>query len=56
MHTPSVKIKEDIELPKVITAKQMPEKTEQIWGLRLLSQIHQDSNLDKKFSQVIYKP
>jgi hypothetical protein len=26
MHTPSHKIEEDIEFPKVITAKQMPEK------------------------------
>jgi hypothetical protein len=28
MHTPSRKIEEDIEFPKVITAKQMPEKSE----------------------------
>jgi hypothetical protein len=26
MHTPSRKIEEDIEFPKVITAKQMPKK------------------------------
>jgi hypothetical protein len=26
MHTPSLKTKEDIEFPKVITTEQMPEK------------------------------
>jgi hypothetical protein len=28
MHTPSLKIKEDIEFIKVLTAKQLPEKPE----------------------------
>jgi hypothetical protein len=28
MHTPSLKIEEGIEFPKVITAKQLPEKSE----------------------------
>jgi hypothetical protein len=58
MHTPSLKIEEDIEFPKVITAKQMLEslKTKPLGKLRLLPQIHQDSNLDKQCSQVINRP
>jgi hypothetical protein len=58
MHTPSLKIEEDFEFPKVITAKQMPEslKTKPLGKLRLLPQIHQDSNLDKHCSQVINRP
>jgi hypothetical protein len=58
MHTPSLKIEEDFEFPKVITAKQMLEslKTKPLGKLRLLPQIHQDSNLDKQCSQVINRP
>jgi hypothetical protein len=58
MHTPSLKIEEDIKFPKVITAKQMLEslKTKPLGKLRLLPQIHQDSNLDKQCSQVINRP
>jgi hypothetical protein len=58
MHIPSLKIEEDIEFPKVITVKQLPRslKTEQLGILRALPQFHQDTNLDKECSQVIYKP
>jgi hypothetical protein len=58
MHTPSLKIEEDIEFLKVITANQMHEslKTKQLAKLRLLPQIHGDSNLEKEYSHVIYKP
>jgi hypothetical protein len=49
-------MEEDNEFPKVLFAKQNPEKNlkaEQLRRLRLLPQIHQDSNLDKEYSRVI---
>jgi hypothetical protein len=51
MHTPLLKIEEHIEFPKVLAAKQLPEKslkTKQQGRLRSLPQIHQDPNLDKE--------
>jgi hypothetical protein len=52
-------MEEDNEFPKVLSTKQNPEKNlkdEQLRTLRLLPQIHQDSNLDTEYSQVIYTP
>jgi hypothetical protein len=59
IHTQYLKIEEDIEFLKVLSSKQKPEKSlkaEQPRRLRLLPQIHPDSNLYNECSQVIYKP
>jgi hypothetical protein len=52
MHTQYLKINEDIEFPKVSSAKEMPEKgmeAKHIGRLRLLQQFHLGSNLEKEF-------
>jgi hypothetical protein len=57
MHTQYLKIEEDIENPKVLSAKKKPEclKSEYIGRLRSLPQFRLDSNMDKECSIVIYK-
>jgi hypothetical protein len=59
MHTQYLKINEDIEFPKVPSAKEMPEKgleAKHIGRLRLLQQFHLGSNLEKEFSITFYNP
>jgi hypothetical protein len=58
MHTQYLTIEEDIEFPKVLSAKQMPEKsleTKHIGRLRSMPQFNLGSNLDKEWSIVIPK-
>jgi hypothetical protein len=59
MHTQYLTNEEDIEFPKVSSAKQMPEKgleAKQIGTLGSLPQFHLGSNLDKECSIVLYNP
>jgi hypothetical protein len=59
MHTQYLKIDEDIEFPKVSSAKQMSEKglkAKHIGRLRSLAQFHLGSNLDKEYSIVLCNP
>jgi hypothetical protein len=58
MHTQYLKI-EDLEIRKVLSAKQKSEKTrkvEYIERLKSLSQFHLNSNLDMECSIVFYNP
>jgi hypothetical protein len=58
MHTKYLTIEEDIKIPKVISAKQMPGKSleaKDIERLRSLPKFHLGSNLDNEYSIVIYK-
>jgi hypothetical protein len=57
MHTQYLKIDEDIEFPKVPSAKQMSGKSleaKHIGRLRSLPQFHLFQNLDKECSIVFY--
>jgi hypothetical protein len=59
MHTQHLTIEEDIEFPKVASAKQMAEKNleaKYIGRLGSLPQFHLGSNLDKECSNVFYNP
>jgi hypothetical protein len=59
MHTHYLTIDEDIEFPKVPSAKEMLEKgmeAKRIGRLRSLSQIHLGSNLENEFSIEFYNP
>jgi hypothetical protein len=56
MHTPYLTNEEDIKFPKVLSAKQMPEKSleaKHIGRLRSLPQFYMGSNLDNEWSIVI---
>jgi hypothetical protein len=58
MHIQYLKIEEDIGFPKVLSAKQMPEKSleaKHIGRLRSLPQFYLGSNLDTEWSIVIPK-
>jgi hypothetical protein len=58
MHTQYLTIEEDIEFSKVLSAKQMPEKSlknKHIGKLISLPQFHLGSNFDKEWSIVIPK-
>jgi hypothetical protein len=59
MHTQYLKIEEDSENPKVLSAKQMLGKSleaKHIERLRSLPQFHLASNLDNECSIVSYNP
>jgi hypothetical protein len=56
MHIQYLTIEEDIKFPKVLSAKQMPEKSVEAkhrGRLRSLSQFHLGSNLDTEWPVVI---
>jgi hypothetical protein len=58
MHTQYLTIEEDIEFPKVLSAKQMPGKsmeTKHIGKFISLPQFYLGSNFDKEWSIVIPK-
>jgi hypothetical protein len=52
MHTPSLKIEEDIEFPKVITAKQVPKKSKN-WTTREIEIIFTNSSGLKPRQEVL---
>jgi hypothetical protein len=59
MHKKYLTNEEDIEFPKVSSAKRMPEnslETKHIGKLESLPQFHLGSNLDKEYSIVFYNP
>jgi hypothetical protein len=59
MHRQDLRIEEDIEFPKVPSAKQMPGKSleaKHIGRLGSLPQFHLGSNLDKECSILFYNP
>jgi hypothetical protein len=59
MHTQYLSNDEDIEFPKVSSAKQMPENNREakhIGRLESLAQFHLGSELDKECSIVFYNP
>jgi hypothetical protein len=59
MHTQYLTIEEDIEFPKVSSAKQMPRKSlkaKHIGRMGSLPQFYLGSNLDKECSIVFYNP
>jgi hypothetical protein len=59
MHTTYLTNEEDIEFPKVSSAKQMHENSleaKHIGKLGSLPQFHLGSNLDKEYSIVFYNP